>query len=270
MQIKYWNYICLVILIIGFVFIYINKNCELFIDSYNATLSYSNSEYQKHPVHDTIVGEINSKYERAFNYELENEAYRNALEKSFDVKKVCINPAEWSIVEPVNRTIPLNIQNAYSTALDYITKVVISSPYMVLPDGKSPTIQIVHDLLISYQMHRTQSSYIMTLQLVMYRESKYHGKDVGIMVKVDKNVVTVLDIWINGVIFEDKIALYPVLPTDPYNTNVNMSAADFNDQNPSTYVRQGYEFCVTEEVLTKEDQEKCTKAIIFPELKVVE
>lgn len=269
MLLKYWNYICLVILIICFVYIYVNKRCELFLDSYNATLSYSNTEYQKHPVHDAIVNDIKSKYERAFNYELENESYRKALEKSFDLKKVCINPAEWSVVEPVNRSVPLNIQNAYAKAIDYITKVVTSSPHMGLPDGKSPIIQIVHDLLVSYQSHRTQSSYIMTLQLVMYRESKYHGKDVGILVKVDNNVVTILDIWINGVIFEDKIALFPVLPTDPYNTNVNMSAADFNDQNPATYVKEGYEFCVTKEVLSKEEQDKCMKAIVFPESIVV-
>ena len=269
-MLMYWNYICLVLLIIGFVFIYINKTCELFLDSYNATLSYSNSEYEKHPVHDTIVGDIKSKYERAFNYELENDAYRKALEKSFDVKKVCINPAEWSVVEPVNRTTPLNIQNAYSKALDYITKVVTYSPHMGLPDGKKQPIQIVHDLLIAYQSHRTQQSYIMTVQLVMYRESKYHAKDVGMMVKVDGGVVSVLDIWINGVIFEDKIALFPVLPTDPYNTNVNMSAADFNDQNPTTYVKKGYEFCVTKDVLSKEEQEKCMKAIAFPESKVVQ
>lgn len=259
-----WNYIILVVLIIGIIFIYINKQCELFVDSYNATLSYSNSEY-----HDTIVGEIKSKYERAFNYELENVAYRTALEKSFNMTKVCINPVEWSVVEPVNRTIPLNVQNAYSKALDHITRVVTKSPYMVLPDGKSPKIQIVHDVLVSYQINRREPSYIMTLQLVMYRESKFHGKDVGMMVKVDKNVVTILDIWINGVIFEDKIALFPVLPTDPYNTNVNMSAADFNDQNSTTYVKKGYEFCVTKEVLTKKDQDKCINAIIFPELKVV-
>jgi len=269
MLIKYWNYICLLLLVIGFVFIYINKKCELFLDSYNATLSYANSEYEKHPVHDTIVGEIQSKYERAFNYELENAAYRTALEKSFDVKKVCINPTEWSTVEPVNRTIPLNIQNAYAKALEYITNVVTHSTHMGLPDGKSPPIQIVHDLLLAYQSHRTQPSYIMTIQLVMYRESKYHGKDVGMMVKVDNNVVTILDIWINGVIFEDKIALFPVLPTDPYNTNVNMSAADFNDQNPTTYIKEGYDFCVTKDVLNKKEQEMCTKAIVFPESKLV-
>lgn len=241
----------LVLVIIGIVFIYINKRCELFVDSYN----------------DTIVGDIKSKYERAYNYELENDAYRKALEKSFNMKKVCINPAEWSVVEPVNRTIPLNIQNAYSKAVDHITRTIVNSPHFGLPDGQSPKIQIVHDVLVSYQINRREPSYIMTLQLVMYRESKFHGKDIGMMVKVDKNVVTVLDIWINGVVFEDKIALFPVLPIDSYN---NMSAADFNDQNPATYVKAGYEFCVTEEVLTKEQQDVCMDAILFPELKVVE
>ena len=257
MLLKYWNYICLVILIICFAFIYLNKKCEMFIDAYNATLSYSNSEYEKHPVRDTIIGDIHSQYERSYNYELENDKYRIALEKSFDIKKVCINPTDWSVVEPVNRTLPLNIQNAYSIALQYITNVISASPYFVLPDGKKTPVQIVHDLLISYQFHRNQPSYIMTLQLVMYRESKYHGKDVGMLVKVDNNNVTILDIWINGVIFEDKIALFPVLPTDPYNTNVNMSAADFNDQNLSKYIKKGYEFCVTKDVLTKDEQEKC-------------
>jgi hypothetical protein len=110
----------------------------------------------------------------------------------------------------------------------------------------------------------------MTVQMVMYRESKYHGKDVGMLVKVDKSDITILDIWINGVIFEDKIALFPVLPTDPYNTNINMSAANFNDQDPKTYIKPGYEFCVTKDVLDKSEQEKCMEAIMFPDSTIVQ
>lgn len=264
LMIKYWNYICIVLLFIGFLFIWLNKSCELFVSSYNDILSYSNTEYQQHPVHDTIIADIKSKHKLAYNYEMENNEYRLALKKAFSIKKVCINPAEWNVIEPVNRTIPLNVQIAYTTVLDYITKIVSTSSHLTLPDGKNTPIQVVHDILVSYQYHRTAPSFLMTLQLVMYRESKYHGKDVGMLVKVDKNTVSVLDIWINGVIFEDKIALFPVLPTDPYNTNINMSAADFNDQNPATYIKEGYEFCVTNDVLTEEEQKKCKTAIQFP------
>lgn len=265
LTIKYWNYICIVLFFVAFLFIWLSQKCELFVDSYNATLSYANTQYQQHPVHDTIVAEIKSKHERAYNYEMENSDYRNALEKAFSTKKVCIDPSMWTVVEPVNRTIPLNVQNAYTTAIDYISNVVAVSPHLTLPDGKNTRVQVVHDVLLSYQYHRTEPSFLLTLQLVMYRESKYHGKDVGMLVKVDKNVVSVLDIWINGIIFEDKIALYPVLPTDPYNTNVNMSAADFNDQNPATYIKEGYDFCVTKDVLTEEEQKKCMNAIQFPQ-----
>jgi hypothetical protein len=218
MNIKYWNYICIVLFVVGFLFIWLNKSCELFIDSYNAMLEQKN---------DTVLAEIKSKHQRAYNYEMENNDYRNALEKVFDIKPICINPAEWSVVEPVKIAIPLNIQNAYTTTIEYITKTVASSPYLTLPDGKNTPVQVVDDALISYQSHRTTPSFLLTLRVVLYREAKYHGKDVGMLVKVDKNNVSVLDIWINGVVFEDKIALFPVEPTDPYITNV--APAEFND-----------------------------------------
>ena len=62
--------------------------------------------------------------------------------------------------------------------------------------------------------------------MILYREAKYHGKHVSFIVLVEKNKqwnVKVLDAKVKGIVFEDKIALYPVQGNDAYQTNQDLS-----------------------------------------------
>jgi hypothetical protein len=258
-----WNFILLGIFIVVISGLWLKQRVEFFNNgykAYNETISYNNSGpaiHQRNPVQVSILEDIKSKHTKSYNYELENEEYKNALINTFKVPstKTCISPNEWSVVEPVNIVLNSTIESVYKYTIDYINNTIKESPFFDLPDSQSMqlnSIQLLHDVLISYQSHRNRPSYILTLQLVLYREAKFHAKDVGMLVKVDKDKgiwkVSVLEIWINGVIFEDKIGLFPVIANDPYNTNINLSSANFNDQNPKNYIKKGYEFCASNNI----------------------
>ncbi len=182
-------------------------------------------------------------------------------------KKACFNPNDWNDIETVNNTLNSTIEEVYKYTIDYLNNTIKESAFFELPDKQEMhlnSIQLLHDVLISYQSHKMLPSHILTLQLVLYREGKYHAKDVGMLVKVDKDKgiwrLTLLDVWINGVIFEDKIGMFPIIANDSYNTNVNLSSANFNDQNPKNYVKKGFEFCAANN-LDHTSEMSCVNAI---------
>jgi len=90
---------------------------------------------------------------------------------------------------------------------------------------------MVHDKLISYQIHKTiPDHYILYIDTILYREAKYHGKNVEFIILVEKNKgwnINILDAKIKGVIPEDQIALFPLQTNDALNTNINLSPAEF-------------------------------------------
>lgn len=255
----YWNYWVLAILLFVFVILWFKQRAEFFEDSYpayNVTLGYSNAGpavVQRHPVQVSVMEDMKFKYKKAYNYEMENKEYKAALEKTFRVPKTfCIQPNDWSVVEPVKLTLPSDVEDGYKYAIDYIRNTIKESSFFRLPDNLSMQlnpIQVVHDRLISYQRHKRTPSQIMTVQLVLYREGKYHAKDVGMTIQLDREKgfqkVSVMEVWINGVIFEDQIGFFPVNANDPLNTNENLSTAEFKDQNPKNYLKKGYEYCAS-------------------------
>jgi len=257
-----WNYYILILVIAFFIIMWIrlNLNIEKFEEEqhypgYNTLLQYTNTGdkvWDKHPVQTSVLQDMKFKFNKAYNYELENEAYIKALQKTFNIQKYCITDQEWSVVEPNNRTVPTNVQSAYDNAVSYIMNMVKTSEHLKLPDNQAiqlNPIQVVHDRLISYRLHKKTPSCILNLEAVLYREAKYHAKHVGFLVLADRSKggwnIRVIDVWINGVIFEDQIGLFPVNANDPMNTNIDLSTpmfptarnADFDDD------IQFYEFC---------------------------
>jgi hypothetical protein len=240
-------------------------------------MNYSNEGpalYQRHPVQVSVLNDLKFKYKKAYNYEMENNAYKEALVKTFAIpKKICIHDEEWSVVEPVNLTTSDVIETAYNQALEYIKGKLQTSEYFQLSDNQSVQlnpIQIVHDRLISYQSHKRIPSYILHIQLVLYREAKYQAKDIGMTVRVDKEKgmwrVSVMEAWINGIISEDQIALFPVVAQDPLNTNVDLSTAEFKE--PPAYQKlkerdlKFYEICASNNV-DPQKQMQCVQAIDY-------
>lgn len=269
-----WNLWVLAALVLVFVLLWFKQRAEFFEGSYpgyNTTLPYQNqgpSIVQRHPVQVSVMEDMKFKYKKAYNYELENKAYTEALQKTFQVPpNFCLEPNDWSVVEPVARTTPQDVLDAYTYALEYLRNSLKESRFFQLPDSLSMQlnpIQVVHDRMISYQTHKRIPSYVMTVQLVLYREAKYHAKDIGLTVRVDKEKggmkVSVLEAWVRGVIFEDQIGFFPVNANDPLNTNVNLSSAEFQDQHPKNYIKKGFEYCASNN-LDEKKQVQCVNAL---------
>ena len=237
---KYWNYWILVLLILAFLGLYVYKNIETFEDSYpgyNATLKYMNDTgdiRDRHPVYNSLVQDLNFKFKKAYNYELENSVYQDALNRTFNLNKTCLVKQDYTEEQPLNRVLDPNIETAYQQAIEYIQAKIKESVQFDLPDGSLQVInpiQMVHDRLISYQIHKTiPDHYILYIETVLYREAKYHGKHVEFTVLVERNKgwnVQVLDASVKGVIFEDQIALFPVQGNDELVSNTDLSPATF-------------------------------------------
>lgn len=220
-----WNYIVLTVFIFILLVIWVRR-VEYFASAYNAQLQYKNSGdgiHQRAPVHTSIMDNIDFKYKKAYNYEMENKEYGDALRKTFKIEKVCIdtNSDNWNEQIEVVNDVPLDLklEQTYKYTIDYIQNKLKESEFFQLPDMQINSIQVLHDILLNYQTHKILPLSIYTIQLVLYRESKYHAKDVGMIVRVDKEkgmyIIDVLDVWINGIIFEDKFGMFPVIANDP-------------------------------------------------------
>lgn len=233
---KYWNYWILFILVSVFSIYFITTSVEKFEDhypGYNVTLKYANDSsniMDRHPIHDSLVQNLNFKYKKAYNYELENKEYEQALIQTFQLGQTCLMKTDYTEPQPLNRTLDPSIQNAYEQAIQTIQGSLKESKFFNLPDGLSQTInpiQMVHDKLISYQLHKTiPNHYLLYIDVILYREAKYHGKHISFIVLVEKNkqwTIKVLDAKVKGIVFEDKIALYPVQGNDAYQTNQDLS-----------------------------------------------
>lgn len=255
-----WTHVVIVVFGVVLFMLWFKQRTEFFVPiAYNATIEYKNigpEIHERHPMQVSVLEDVKSKYQKAYNYEFENAEYERALKQTFNVTKdsdeTCIASKEWKPVVVAQTAQPFDseVHAVYTFAVAYISDRIKESEHFQLLDNldvKLNTIQTLHDVLVSYQTHKRLPSYILTLQFVFYREAKYHAKDVGMLVRVDKTkgcyTLTVLDLWINGVIFEDKIGLFPVAPTDPFNTKVTASKATFSDQHPAHYLKKGYEFC---------------------------
>lgn len=244
MVLKYWNYWILIFLIIIFTYVYISRKTDFFEDSYpgyNVTMKYQNDSLNirdRHPVYSSLVQDLNHKFKKAYNYELENNEYQDAINNTFHLdKKILVDMSKYTQEEPLNRVLPSNVEDAYNNAINNINDTIKNSVHFDLPDGSLQLInpiQVVHDRLISYQTHKTiPNNYILHIESILYREGKYHGKHVEFIVIIEKNKMwesKVIDAKVIGVVFEDKISLFPVIGNDELTTNEDLSPAVFPDQ----------------------------------------
>lgn len=238
---KYWNYWLLFVLIVIFIGFYLYQNREGFEDfyrAYNSTFKYSNDSdniRDRHPVHETLIQNLNFKHKMAYNYELENDLYEKALYRTFELNKpTCLVKQDYTEEEPLNRVTPEAVTNAYKEAISTIQAKIKESSHFDLPDGTLQTlnpIQMVHDYLLAYRTHKTiPEHYLLYIDTILYREGKYHGKNVMFTVLAEKAKgwnIRVLDAKVKGMVMEDQIALFPVEANDVYNTNINLSTAEY-------------------------------------------
>lgn len=274
-----WNYWLLIVFLVVLSMLWVYYKFEFFTvgeeghyPGYNTTLQYSNSGpeiWQRHPVQVSVLNDIKARNQKAFSYELENNAYLNALNKTFQPAPLSMRASDFTVVEPLNYGVPGTIKEAYESAIVNIANKVKTSPYFELPNSMGAhfnEIQVVHDKLISYQRHHTIPACILNIELILYRDKKSHAKHVSMSVLAEKNksmwLINVLSIKINGVVFEDQIGLFPVVATDPLNTNANLSMAEFSQPKNMKFDQdvQFLEFCASNN-LDENKRKACIEVI---------
>ena len=200
------------------------------IMGYNDTVDITNKgvePWEHHQVHALLPMDLPVKYPKAYYYELDNETFQKALKKSFHLAALSpISMESWQFVT----TTDADVLAAYSTAKNYLSQVLVEKANLFqLPDGSSPNLQIIHDVMVSiykykYEMDSTNETvdvkYLINMDVILYRESKYQAKSVRcvcIVTKVPNTntwKVEVVDMRVTGVISEGDFGLFPVVGFD--------------------------------------------------------
>jgi hypothetical protein len=204
------------------------------ITGYNDTIDITNKSvepWEHHQVHALLPMDLPVKYPKAYYYELDNQTFQNALNKSFHL--AALSPMS-SMATPGQEnwqrvtTTDTDILVAYSTAKNYLSQVLVDKAKLFqLPDGSSPNLQIIHDVMVSIYKYKYKTTstgegekYLINMDVILYRESKYQAKSVRCVCIVTRlpntNTwkVKVVDMHVTGVISEGDFGLFPVVGFD--------------------------------------------------------
>ena len=141
--------------------------------------------WNHHVIINSIPRNLKPKYDNVFYYELDNDIYMNAFNKTFNIPcdiNIKFKSNNWSdIYEPQNAS--EYIMNGYSSFIEYLIEKLNDSMYMKLkedPKNKKP-IQVVHDIFLNYRKHKQYKNIVLLhIEVLLYRENKYNGKHIGI------------------------------------------------------------------------------------------
>jgi len=206
------------------------------IIGFNGDISYSNKDdkpWNHHPVIGSL--KVNThifKNTKAYYYEFDDKIYNNLLRKTFSLDLTETMPevidyskwSDWILATTLdNKTDNQsnNILSSYNNSLTFIQNTINNDLNFTLPgdaavNDTSPPIQIVHDIFLRYKTHNTDPlKFILGIELILYRENKYHGKHIQTVVYNNNNIINVVAIGIIGNVPEDMIALYPIEPSNP-------------------------------------------------------
>lgn len=161
-----------------YVYPYIPHNYDILLNNPN------DKPWNRHPI-SSIRRDLKPKYDNVFYFELDNDVYMNSFKQTFHFPCDIDNrfsSSNWSTIYEVNDD-NTYIINAYNAFISYINDELNTSKNMILkedPNNKKP-IQIVHDILQNYRVHKKYKNIILLhIELLLYRESKYNGKHIGI------------------------------------------------------------------------------------------
>ena len=205
------------------------------IIAYNDDLIFTNTgknPWEHHPVQTSIPIDTKVKFKNAYYYEFDNVTYlRNlkiALIVPCELLADAVLTSNWSNdIDPAstaNDKITREATIGYTNCLQYIDNKINNSKSMILPSDIKlqvrAKIQIVHDIFKSFKVHKTSNSmYLINMELILYRQSKYNGKHIDITCTVKKNnskwIIHIVAVRILGVVSEENIGLFPVIPIDP-------------------------------------------------------
>lgn len=199
-------------------------NRESFQVAANENIPRTNSgpePWNHHPV-DSVAMDQRVKYEKMYMVELDNISYEKQLNKALNVDNDAKKSNVWIVLDTSNQLHTSFMLIAYTQLLAHITASVSNTEYMNVtydnPEHRAK-IQVVHDVLITFKKHtKSDFTYLITLEAILYREHKFHGKHVQIEAIVTYD--TMRNVWKNtitsakvvGIVYEDTIGFHPVIP----------------------------------------------------------
>lgn len=225
-----------------FSFIYYYKNNNDNVNAADKFFAYpSNADFKqinsnsdatgRAPMQDSVSMSTHVKYRNAYYYEYDNGEYLDGLNSIFNVGAYTYNPSEWNTyklgasgsvdLDPATTHVPPDVLIAYDNCINTFTQLLNRdhNNALLLPDTNFIPIQVVHDVLRTYGMHKTiKNYYLFDIEAILYRQSKYQGKHIGMRVTYnnDTNTLNVIQIGIIGVVAEDKIGMFPVVAQNPF------------------------------------------------------
>lgn len=194
---------------------------ELAANEDEVYVNKSDKPWEHHPIRSVAI-DLKTTNDTAYYYELDNAEYDLAITKTFQYPcskaPQFVNDSEWRIIK-----LGSDVRTAYDELIKFIINRLNVSDYMKLPSdnpNKRPKIQVVHDVLVQAKGHVTiPFKYIIQMEMILYREAKYHGKHVRVsaIVEYDKRKkkwnCIVLEANVLGIVYEDNIGLFPVVAT---------------------------------------------------------
>ncbi len=210
---------------------------------YNIRLMYENTgEYpwNRHTINSSIPYDVNIKKEavNVYYYEFDNATYNNKLKEVFksncEELIIAVEGSEWNNWQNPKKLSETNEKNKLKAYYDNIYAFAIkrlNGSIMDLPgEDKKKKIQIVHDIMLRYRKHKTNTSYYMfDIDMILYREGKFQGKHIKFVAITNGINVNIILAKVIGVVSEDNIVIYPYTSYDKLNT------IDFNQFIPLKY-----------------------------------
>ena len=202
--------------------------------AYNDELLYANNgnkPWEHHDVQRSIPDDPKVKFTNAYYYEFDNKTFlqnvKIALVVPCDLLADAVLTSNWSnkIDPSIQNNLTDEITDAYNNCLKYIDSQINNAESMILPSDIKlairSKIQIVHDIFKSYKIHNdSKSMYLIHMELILYRQAKYNGKHIEVTCTAKKKnnlwIIHVVAIRILGIVAEEDIGLYPVLPSNPF------------------------------------------------------
>ena len=199
---------------------------------YNIRLMYENTgEYpwNRHTINSSIPYDVNIKKEagNVYYYEFDNNTYNNKLKDAFksncEELIIAVEGSEWNkwqnpkILNKNSEKDKLKLY--YDKIFDFVSKR-LNTDIMDLPgEDKKQKIQIVHDIMLRYRIHKTFPSYYMfDIDMILYRAGKFQGKHVKLVAITNSEKINIILVKIVGVVSEDNIVIYPYTSYDKLNT----------------------------------------------------
>lgn len=161
-----------------------------------------------------------TKYPNGYYNELDNATYQSALQKAFSGEKTCgplrmaLRMDDWVLSESHDV-----LKQAYvSQVIPSVRERINQTPDFF--KGATGKIEIAYENIKSVSAHINQpDTYLVLVELVLYRKGKYHGKHVELNIimqwKKKEWSYHVVSAEVLGILFEDQIVMQPVTARNP-------------------------------------------------------